>query len=383
MLIAPFALVVPSEDGHASEYIARCDARREYISGFSGSAGCAVITLDKAALATDGRYFNQASKQLDENWTLLKQGLQDVPTWQEWSSEQASGGKLVGVDPTLISGSTAKKLAEKIKRAGGQELVAIDDNLIDSVWGENRPLRPCEPVVVLPDRLAGKDVQTKLAELRQEISKKDSPGFVISILDEVAWLFNLRGRDIPYNPVFFSYAIVTADTATLYIDSSRLHPEAKLHLKNNDILVKPYEKIIDDAKALRETARSLADQRGRGRFLLSNRASWALKRALGDDEMVDEIRSPIGDAKAVKNTLEMAGMRACHTRDGAALIEFFAWLEHELVTKKSIITEADAADKLEFLRSRKQDYVGLSFDTISSTGAKYVTWHLHTLQPML
>src|ERR1700712_2271223 len=141
-------IVVPSEDSHSSEYIAPVDARREYISVFSGSAGCAVITHEKAALATDGRYFNQAAKQLDSNWLLLKQGLQDVPTWQEWSAEQSEGGKVVGVDPTIITAPDARKLGEKIRKRGGQDLVAIELNLVDEVWGKDRPARPIEPVKV-------------------------------------------------------------------------------------------------------------------------------------------------------------------------------------------------------------------------------------------
>ncbi|GKT88022.1 exocyst complex component Sec8 [Colletotrichum tofieldiae] len=283
--------VIPSEDSHASEYIAGCDARREFISGFSGSAGCAVVTLDKAALATDGRYFNQASKQLDQNWQLLKQGLQDVPTWQEWSAEQSTGGKVVGVDPELITGSIAKKLAEKVKRSGGSDLVPLDQNLVDLVWAKDRPARPKNPVKVLPNKFSGKDVKTKLKELRQELDKKNSRAFVVSMLDEIAWLFNLRGDDIPYNPVFFSYAIITSDSATLY------------------------------------------------------------------------------------NKNEMGGMRACHIRDGAALIEYFAWLEDQLVAKKVKLDEVQAADKLEQLRSKQKDYVGLSFDTISSTGANAAVIH--------
>ncbi|KAG7148111.1 Xaa-Pro aminopeptidase P like protein [Verticillium longisporum] len=198
--------VVPSEDSHSSEYIAACDARREFISGFSGSAGCAVITLDKAALATDGRYFNQASKQLDHNWLLLKQGLQDVPTWQDWSAEQSAGGKTVAVDPELITAAAAKKLASKIQKFGGSELVALERNLVDIVWGKDRPDRPRNPVVILDTAFSGKNVETKLRDLRQELAKKDSLGMVVSMLDEIAWLLNLRGSDIPYNPVFFSYA---------------------------------------------------------------------------------------------------------------------------------------------------------------------------------
>ncbi|KAH9903710.1 aminopeptidase-like protein [Xylariomycetidae sp. FL2044] len=369
--------IVPSEDSHSSEYIAPCDARRAFISGFTGSAGCAVVTQDKAALATDGRYFNQASKQLDDNWSLLKQGIQDVPTWQEWATEQAEAGKIVAVDPTLLTSGAAKKLSEKIRKSGGKDLVPVTENLVDKVWGADRPARPVEPVFHLEEKYSGKDVKTKLEDLRKELDKKKSLGFIVSMLDEIAWLFNLRGNDIPYNPVFFSYAIVTPDHVTLYIDSSKLSTECQAYLKDNGVSIKPYTSIFDDATSLAEmaTAQKMHGSGEEKKFLISNKASWALKRALGGGDLVDEMRSPIGDSKAVKNETELEGMRACHVRDGAALIEYFAWLEDQLVTQKATIDEVAGADKLEALRKKQKDFVGLSFDTISSTGPNAAVIH--------
>ncbi|RFU74176.1 xaa-pro aminopeptidase [Trichoderma arundinaceum] len=374
MLTIVSSSVVPSEDSHSSEYIASCDARREFISGFTGSAGCAVITEDAAALATDGRYFNQAAQQLDDNWTLLKQGLQDVPTWQEWAAEQSAGGKTVAVDSTLVTGSAAKKLAEKIRKSGGSDLVPLDVNLVDKVWAADRPPRPQQRITVLSEKFAGKSVQSKLSDLYAELEKKRSPGVFISMLDEVAWLFNLRGNDIPYNPVFFSYAVITPKGAALYVDESKLDEECRAHLAKYDVAVKPYETFFRDAEQLHQQfVASTENQEGdsAGSFLMSNKGSWALKRALGGDTGVEEIRSPVGDAKAVKNETEMEGMRACHIRDGAALIEYFAWLEDQLITKKAVLDEVQAADKLEELRSKHEHFVGLSFPTISSTGAKW------------
>ncbi|KAF2008850.1 putative Xaa-Pro aminopeptidase P [Aaosphaeria arxii CBS 175.79] len=366
--------MIPSEDSHQSEYIAPCDARRAFISGFSGSAGYAVVTHDRAALATDGRYFNQAEKQLDGNWELLKQGLQDVPTIQEWTADQVEGGKVVGVDPTVVTGGDARKITEKIKKKGG-ELKAISENLVDKVWGQDRPARPIEKVRVQPLEYSGKSFDDKLDELRKELEKRKSVGFVVSMLDEIAWLYNLRGNDIPYNPVFFSYAVVTPKEATLYVDESKLPQNVKDHL-GDKVKIRPYEAIFEDVTALSAKALEAASETdAKPKFLTSTRASWALSKALGGEERVEEVRSPIADAKAIKNEVELEGMRQCHIRDGAALTEYFAWLEDQLINKGATLDEVDGADKLEAIRSKHQHFIGLSFDTISSTGPNAAVIH--------
>lgn len=198
-------------------------------------------------------------------------------------------------------------------------------------------------------------------------------------MDEVAWLFNLRGKDIPYNPVFFSYGAVTPTSATLYVDSAKLSDECRRYLAESGVWIRPYEKVFDDAEAM---SQSFGMDNGVKhpdskvmKFLVSNKTSWALKRALGGDSKVEEIRSPIGDAKAVKNETELEGMRACHVRDGAALIDFFSWLENELNVKKAKVDEVAAADKLEEIRAKHKHHVGPSFDTISSTGANAAVIH--------
>ncbi|KAJ5104853.1 hypothetical protein NUU61_002200 [Penicillium alfredii] len=365
--------IVPSEDSHQSEYIAPCDGRREFISGFSGSAGTAIISLSKAALSTDGRYFNQAAKQLDSNWQLLKRGIENVPTWQEWTTEQAEGGKAVGVDPSLITASGARKLAETLEK-NGSSLVGVEQNLVDLIWAKDRPARPNEKVRVHPKKYAGKSFQEKVAELRKDLESKKKAGFVISMLDEIAWLFNLRGSDIPYNPVFFSYAVVTPTTVELYVDDDKLTPEVKAHL-GQDVVIKPYDSIYADAKALSAARSQSSSADGQEKFLLSNKGSWALSLSLGGEDQVEETRSPIADAKAIKNDTELEGMRACHIRDGAALTEYFAWLENELINKKTVLDEVDAADKLEQIRSKHDLFAGLSFDTISSTGPNGAVIH--------
>lgn len=370
--------VVPSEDEHHSEYIADCDKFRHFISGFTGSAGTAVITHDKAALATDGRYFNQAGKQLDSNWELLKQGLEDVPTWKEWTAQHCEGGKTAGVDSRLIAAGDAKKLKEQIKKKGGAGLKGSTTNLVEKVWGSQRPPRPVEPLRVLDQKYSGKSSEEKIAELRAELEKQKSAGFVVSMLDEIAWLFNLRGNDIAYNPVFFSYALITPTTVSLYIDPEKITEAAKKHL-GDTVQLQPYQSIFGELETLSkkadEDASKLSKDEVPRKFMISNKTSLALSEALGGAQKVDEIRSPIGDAKAIKNETELEGMRRCHIRDGAALTEYFAWLEDQLVHQKATLDEVQAADKLEQIRSKHENFVGLSFDTISSTGANAAVIH--------
>jgi Xaa-Pro aminopeptidase len=286
------------------------------------------------------------------------------------AAEQSDGGKTVGVDPTVITAGKivllderwepidrflvdARKLSEKIKKKGGSSLKPIAENLVDLVWGSDKPERPQEKVRVLDVKFAGKKFQEKLEDLRKELDKKKSQGMIVSMLDETAWLFNLRGNDIPYNPVFFSYAIVTPTDATLFIDDTKLSADVHAHL-GEDVKVKPYKAIFEEMTALKasfETATADGKSGPKQKFLISTKASWALSEGLGGEENVDEVRSPIGDAKAIKNETELEGMRQCHIRDGAALIEYFAWLEDQLVNKGAKLDEVETSDKLEEMRS--------------------------------
>ncbi|KAF3915619.1 hypothetical protein ABW21_db0208316 [Orbilia brochopaga] len=369
--------IVPSEDAHQSEYTSPCDARREFISGFTGSAGWALITQDKAALSTDGRYFNQAAQQLDDNWTLLKQGMPDVPSWGDWVAEQAAGGKRVGVDASLVTFASAKSLEKKIQKKGGKELVAMTGNLIDQVWGNGRPKRPSEPVITLGGQFAGKDFVEKLEDLSKTLKKQKSHGVVLSGLDEIMWLLNIRGSDIPFNPVCFCYAVVTPENATLYINPDQVTAELKQHL-GSKVAIEPYEPYLAKISALSEATvdENAAEPQ---KFLFPSNASWALAKAIGEKRL-EEARSPVTTAKAIKNETELEGMRKCHIRDGVALIEYFAWLEEQLQNGAKL-DEVDAADKLEEFRKTKEHFVGLSFNTISSTGANAAVIHYHPERP--
>ncbi|KAJ1558962.1 hypothetical protein HK405_012561, partial [Cladochytrium tenue] len=327
-----------------SEYIADCDARRAFISGFTGSAGLVAVTTTEAALWTDGRYFLQASQQLDSNWSLQKSGIVGVPTKEEWLVKALPSGSRVGIDPTLITIAAARTLSEALSKAG-QELVSVSENLVDGIW-EDRPSAPGGKVFHLAHEYSGRSASEKIENLRDAIAAKEGVwGFMVTALDEVAWLLNLRGSDIAYNPVFFAYVLVTKSDVYLFVDESKLEDAAKVSLQTVGVKIRPYECSFEDLKRLVQEAPE------NEKLWVDSRCSLALQDAIGGPNKIEEARSPVQTAKAIKNSTEIQGFRDCHIRDASALCEYFAWLEEELVEKgNKSISEVDAADKLEALR---------------------------------
>ncbi|KAF9904695.1 hypothetical protein EC991_002394 [Linnemannia zychae] len=376
------AFVIPSEDAHQSEYVAECDERRGFISGFIGSAGLAVVSLDSAALFTDGRYFLQASQQLDSNWTLMKSGLPDVPTWQEYLIKNLPAGSRIGIDPLVFTATDAVKLESDLAKIGSS-LVPIP-NLVDIVWDEQqnncsqqqqpRPRRPARPLMTLTTATTGRTHLDKIQHLRQDLVKRGVTGCVVSGLDEIAWLFNMRGSDVHCNPVFFAYAIITQDNTALYLQKEAISEEVRRHL-GPTVEIKAYESIFDDLRA-----QAIQLQASKEKWLLGTRTNLAMAVALGKGNTV-EARSPVIDAKAIKNETELQGIRQCHLRDAAAVINYFAWLEDQLLNKKAVLDEADGAKRLQEFRTEQKDYVGLSFDTISSSGSSGAIIHYKPEKP--
>ncbi|CUA75485.1 X-Pro aminopeptidase [Rhizoctonia solani] len=376
------AYVVVSEDQHSSEYLADCDARRAFISGFDGSAGCAIISKSGAFLFTDGRYFLQAEQQLDGNWTLMKQGLPGVPTWQEFLAKKLPEGTKIGIDPTLISVSDATTLRTTLTPRNST-LVPIAANLVDKIWA-SRPPRPSKPIHPLSLKYAGASAADKLSALRTKLARAGAAGVVISLLDEVAWLVGMRGSDIDYNPVFFAYAVVTPAAATLFVNSSQLTSEAQENLKEAGWEVDRYENIIQRLEELgskvKEVKEVEKDTEGddedetqpkgeaKGKVLVDSKASLAVAHALGEGHY-HVARSSVADAKSIKNATELEGFRNSHIRDGVALARYFAHLEEHLSgPEQPKWNEYEAAQVLERYRSKLELFKGLSFTTISSTG---------------
>ncbi|RPD55531.1 Creatinase/aminopeptidase [Lentinus tigrinus ALCF2SS1-7] len=354
------AFVVPTEDQHFSEYIAQCDERRAFISGFNGSAGTAVVTEQEAFLFTDGRYFLQASKQLDKNWTLMKQGLPDVPSWQEFLSKNLGKNTRIGVDPTLISASDADTITKALEPKQS-ELVSLPKNLVDLVWGSAHPPRPANKVFPLDVKYSGETHIEKLKRVREEIKKKEAKSMVVNVLDEIAWLYNLRGADIDYNPVFFAYSLIDADKALLFVNESQVDHAVLQHL-GSEVVIHPYDTFFSYLTHLGSELNAHTDSK----VLVSDKASLAVAQAIGKDNII-VARSPVTDLKAIKNTAEIAGFRASHVRDGAALVRYFAWLEEQLGAGREM-RESEVADQLEKYRAEGEHFKGLSFPTISATG---------------
>ncbi|KAL8540826.1 hypothetical protein ACS0TY_002157 [Phlomoides rotata] len=394
------AYVIPSQDAHQSEFTAECYSRRSYISGFTGSAGTVVVTKDKAALWTDGRYFLQAEQQLTSSWILMRAGNLGVPSTSEWLNGILAPGSRVGIDPFLFSSDSAEELKEAISQKNHELVYLYDANLVDEIWKESRPKPPNRHVRVHDLKYAGVDVSSKLSSLRSELTSAGSSAIVISVLDEIAWLLNLRGSDIPHSPVMYAYLIVEIDGAKLFIDDAKINSDVMHYLNGAGIELRPYESIISEVKSLAakgaclwldtssvsaaivNTYKSDCDQYFTTAGIVNKNKKPVVNgpdnQSCGPTAVYKS--SPVSLAKAVKNEAELDGMRNSHLRDAAALAQFWAWLEKE-VSDGVILTEVDVADKLLEFRSEQDGFVGTSFDTISASGANGAVIH-YTPEPI-
>ncbi|KAJ8920725.1 hypothetical protein NQ315_004864 [Exocentrus adspersus] len=350
------AYIVPSNDAHTSEYIADCDQFRAYISGFTGSAGTAVVTHNEACLWTDGRYFLQASQQLDSNWTLMKEGLPSTPSEGTWLSKNLPSGSRVGVDPKLYAFKKYMPLSTQLESAG-HKLVPVPTNLIELLWTD-RPKRPANSIVPLPLKYSGKAVKEKIGK---EMKEKNAKYLVLTALDEIAWFLNLRGSDIEYNPVFFSYVILSLNGFSVFLNPQQNSSEVKQHLVSEagDIFtIEPYDRIEEKLKNLVNNLDGL--------IWFSENTNYGLIGLIPKKNLLLTNITPVQLMKAVKNPVEINGMRNAHVKDAAALCCYFSWLEKNV--ENMTITEISGAKKLLEFRKLQEDFVGESFSTISSVG---------------
>lgn len=352
------AYIIPSVDQHMSGYVAPHFQRRQYISGFTGSSGDAVVTLTKAAMWTDGRYFLQATMQMDDNWTLMKQGLAGTPTQAEWLSQELSSDEKVGVDANLISIGNYEDMTKELQKSN-ITVKSISENLVDLIWTEGRPALSNATIYPLEMKFTGKAWSDKIKDLRNEMTANDATAVIVYQLDEVAWLLNLRGADVPSSPFFFAFVIVTPSHIKVYIEEERLTPAAKTQL--NVATLQPYNMSIFLGDIKTEAAKSDA------KIWLSPLSGYAMKEAIPQDNLL-LMDSPIALPKSIKNPTEIEGMKNAYLKDNTAMLEFFYWLKNEVSKGSKDLTEMSAVKKLEEFKSKQVDYMGHSFDTIAGFG---------------
>ncbi len=350
------AYIIPTSDPHMSEYPADCWKYREWISGFTGSAGTVVITADKAGLWTDSRYFLQASAQLEGTGIeLFKMMLPETPTIPEFLAHELEEGQTVGLNGETYSLADARTLEKSL--AGKKIKLNTNASLIDPIWKE-RPAIPEAPMFEMPIELSGKSVEDKILNINKMLHKAGADCTILSALDEVAWTFNIRGTDVAYNPVVTSYAFVSEKESVLFVNPKKIPAEITKHLKEEGVILADYGMLATFLSRLPERTRVFVD---------SKRTNVAIYNALPESSILIEGISPASHLKSIKNETEIKGFRNAVLKDGIAMTKFYFWLEKMLKAGERV-TELSAAAKLTALRSEQPQYVMDSFACISSYG---------------
>jgi Xaa-Pro aminopeptidase len=356
------AYLVPSSDPHQSEYVPEFWQRRKFISGFTGSAGDGVITRNKAGLWIDSRYFLQAEQELDKKvFTLFRMGMRDVPSIEDWLIKELKKGESLGIDPQVISRTSFVNLQKKLEEKG-IGLKCIEINLVDAVW-EDRPEAPKGNIEIHAEKYSGESTTCKLKRVREKMAEADTDALVVTMLDSIAWLFNIRGSDVKYNPVNIAYGLVTAERAMLFMDKDKIPAGARRALKEIEIL---------DYQDFGSRLQNLAQKKASVWLDEASVSQWTVN-ILEKGARLFFKPSPIKMFKAIKNKTEINGFRNAHIRDGAAMVKFLCWLEKSV--KKSNVTEVSAAEKAAAFRAKNDLFKGMSFETISSYGAHGAVVH--------
>lgn len=347
------AYMVPTSDFHDSEYVGEYFKCRHFLTGFAGTAGTAVITEHEAGLWTDGRYFIQAEQDLEGTCIeLFRMGVPGVPTIEEFLLAHLPEGGCLGFDGRVVNAEMGNALKESLSKK--QISIACRKDLMDNVW-ENRPSLSCAPVWVLSEKYAGKSYQKKLEELREAMSSQKAEIHLMTALDEIAWLLNLRGGDIVNNPVFLANLLVEQENVTLYVQTMALTEETRAYLAQNQVLVKPYETFYGDVAALKN----------KSILLEPKKASFMLCESIHEScRVILTAMNPCATAKAKKNEIEIENMKKAHLKDGVAATKFMYWLKKTIGTCP--LTEMAAGRKMEEFRAQQEGYLGPSFVTIAA-----------------
>lgn len=367
------AYLVPTADFHESEYVGEFFKCRHFLTGFNGTAGTAVITMDKAGLWTDGRYFVQAEEQLSgSEIKLYRMGEPEFPTLDEFLEEELPVDGCLGFDGRVVNSELGYGLQNLLQEKN--VTINCSKDLVGELW-TSRPAMSCEPIWSLDVKYAGKSTVEKLSDLRDAMKKNKAQIHLMTTLDEIAWLFNLRGNDIVNNPVFLSYALITQDEAYLYVqkeaikeaikEDTKMGKEVCAALAEAKVQVKEYAEFLQDVAALKNE-----------KILLERKkASFAVCESIDASCRIIDEMNPSATMKAVKNATEIENMRKAHLKDGIAVTKFMYWLKHTIGTCD--MTEMTAAHKIEELRAEQGNYIEPSFVTIAAYKENAAMCHYH------
>lgn len=347
------AFIFPSTDAHQSEYVADHWRGREWISGFNGSAGTAVVTMKSAALWTDSRYFLAAEEQLEgTEYQLMRLKMEGTPTITEWLGKELQDVQSpeVGLDGMVNSYNYVKDLSYSLRKLGG---ITLRTNLdpLEQIW-ENRPSLPANPVEIQPLEYAGETLASKVVRIRKSLRELHADGMLVSALDDIAWTLNLRGTDVHCNPVFVSYLLIESDKVSLFVDDNKLSPEVKQYLQDNQVSLYKYNKVEKCLESYSEY----------NILLDGDETSYYLWKTVKCQEIV-AAASPIPAMKAVKNKAEIEGYRSAMLKDGVAMVKFLKWLKPAVEAGGQ--TEISIDEKLTSLRAEQNLFRDISFDTIA------------------
>ena len=348
-----YAYIVPSSDYHQSEYVGDYFKSREFMSGFTGSAGTLIISMDEAGLWTDGRYFIQAEQELkDSGIKLFKMGEEGVPTIEEYLLEKLPKNSTLGFDGRVMSVKEGQSLANKLAFKGIN--IEYKYDLVNDIW-EDRCLLPTEKAFLLGTEYSGESFSDKLSRIRAVMKEKKATTHILASLDDIAWLFNIRGRDVKSNPVVLSYAVITIDSVYLFIDKNKIGKDIRAELSKENVQIKRYEEVYEFIKNIDENEVVLID---------TSKVNYAIYNNIPSNVQKIEERNPSILFKSIKNEIELKNIRNSHIKDGVAFTKFMYWLKNNI--GKIEITEISATQKLEEFRREQDKFIEPSFSTIAA-----------------
>ena len=348
-----YAYIVPSSDYHQSEYVGDYFKSREFMSGFTGSSGTLIISMDEAGLWTDGRYFIQAEQELkDSGIKLFKMGEEGVPTIEEYLLEKLPKNSTLGFDGRVMSVKEGQSLANKLAFKGIN--IEYKYDLVNDIW-EDRCSLPTEKAFLLGTEYSGESFSDKLSRIRAVMKAKKATTHILASLDDIAWLFNIRGRDVKSNPVVLSYAVITIDSVYLFIDKNKIGKDIRAELSKENVQIKGYEEVYEFIKNIDENEVVLID---------TSKVNYAIYNNIPSNVQKIEERNPSILFKSIKNEIELKNIRNSHIKDGVAFTKFMYWLKNNI--GKIEITEISATQKLEEFRREQDKFIEPSFSTIAA-----------------